>query len=498
MRRLPLIAVALLTALLATPLAQGQSVDPAVVDRIVSDTMTAWRTPGFAVAVVDGDKVILARGYGLEELGKSAPITADTLFEIASTTKAFTATAMAMLVDEKKLDWDDPVRKHLPWFHVADTNTDALITLRDLVSHRSGIGRHDELWDETDWPREELLRRILSMPPARPIRTGYIYNNLMFVAAGEAVGAAAKSTWEDFIRTRIFTPLGMTHSRITFAEWNAADHATGHRWDAANARAVVEPFTNYDAIAPAGTIKSSALDMAQWLRFQLAGGTIDGMRLVSTAALDETHMPQLVLRRDAESRETNPETNIASYAMGWNVSDYRGELLIAHAGALNGFRSQVALLPNRHAGVVVMTNVGRGLAGVTVRNSILDRLLGSATRDWSALFLAADKKSEEHDAAAKRDREAKRQTGTTPSHDLAAYAGTYESAGYGTVTVALEGDALVLHWSRTTMPLTHWHYDTFRAVDVQNDYDELVDFHADPAAGNVKSLTFFNQEMMRK
>lgn len=487
----------LLAALLTAFVTHAQSLEPAAVDRIVADTMAAWHTPGMAVAVVVDDKIILAKGYGIEELGKATPVGPDTLFEIASTTKAFTATAMAILVDEKKLDWDDPVRKHLPWFRVADPNTDALITLRDLVSHRSGIGRHDELWDLTDMSRDELLRRVISVPPARPIRTGYIYNNLMFVAAGEAVAAAAKTSWEDFIRTRFFAPLGMTHSRISFAEWNAADHASSHAWNSETQKISVRPFANYDVLAPAGTIKSSASDMARWLRFQLAGGVIDGKRLVSQAALDETHMPQLVLRRDAESRETSPETNVSSYAMGWNVMDYRGEMLITHAGALNGFRTQVALLPGRHAGVVTMTNIGRGLATLSVRNSILDRLLGGPTRDWNTLFLAADKKSDERDAKAKKDREAKRVPDTQPSHTLAAYIGKYESSGYGTATITLEGNALVLHWARQPMTLTHWHYDTFRFVDTENDYDELVTFRTDPADGRVTSLVMFGQEMGR-
>lgn len=487
----------LLAALLTAFVTHAQSLDPAAVDRIVADAMTAWHTPGMAVAVVIDDKVILAKGYGIEEMGGTKPVMPDTLFEIASTTKAFTATAMAMLVDEKKLDWDDPVRKHLPWFRVADPNTDALVTLRDLVSHRSGIGRHDELWDLTDMPRDELLRRVISAPPARPIRTGYLYNNLMFVAAGEAVAAAAKTSWEDFIRTRLFTPLGMSHSRISFAEWNAADHASSHQWNGETQQASVRAFMNYDALAPAGTIKSSARDMAQWLRFQLAGGVIDGKRLVSQAALDETHMPQLVLRRDAESRETSPETNVSSYAMGWNVMDYRGELLIAHAGALNGFRTQVALLPNRHAGVLAMTNIGRGLATASVRNAILDRLLGGATRDWNALFLAADKKSDQHDAAAKQTRAEKRVPSTKPSHDLAAYTGTYQSSGYGSATITLEGGALVLRWARHPMTLTHWHYDTFRFIDTENDYDELIEFRTDPTDGKVTSLLMFNQEMVR-
>jgi CubicO group peptidase (beta-lactamase class C family) len=487
----------LLAALFISLVTNAQSLQPATVDTIVADAMAAWHAPAMAVAVVIDDKVVLAKGYGIEEVGTKRPVTPDTLFEIASTTKAFTATAMAMLVDDKKLDWDDPVRKHLPWFRVADPNTDTLITLRDIVSHRSGIGRHDELWDLTDMSRDELLRRVISVPPARPIRTGYIYNNLMFVAAGEAVAAAAKTSWEDFIRTRIFAPLGMAHSRISYAEWTTADHASSHSWNGDTQQVAARTFANYDVLAPAGTIKSSARDMAQWLRFQLAGGVIDGKRLVSQAALDETHMPQLVIRRDAESRETSPETNVSSYAMGWNVMDYRGEMLIAHAGALNGFRTQVALLPGRHSGVVTMTNIGRGLATLSVRNAILDRLLGGPIRDWNALFLAADKKSDERDAKAKLEREAKRIPNTKPSHDLAAYAGKYESSGYGTATITLESGALVLHWARQPMTLSHWHYDTFRFLDTENDYDELIEFRTDATDGKITSLVMFGQEMKR-
>src|SRR5258708_6199325 len=318
----------------------------------------------------------------------------------------------------------------------------------------------------------------------------------MFGAGGERVAGSAKTSWEDFIRTRLFAPLGMTRSRISFAEWNAADHASSHQWNGETQQASVRKFMSYDALAPAGTIKSSAHDMAQWLRFQLAGGVIDGKRLISQAALDETHMPQLVLRRDAEARETSPETNVASYAMGWNVMDCRGELLIAHAGALNGFRTQVALLPNRHAGVAAMTNIGRGLATASVRNAVLDRLLGGATRDWNALFLAADKKSDEHDAVTKRTREEKRVRNTKPSHDLAAYAGTYQSSGYGSATITLDGGALVLRWARHPMTLTHWHYDTFRFVDTENDYDELIEFRTDTTDGTVTSLLMFGQEML--
>jgi CubicO group peptidase (beta-lactamase class C family) len=491
-RRLALAAAVCLAALAL----HAQTSDPGA-DRLVAQAMAAWHTPAMAVAIVQDDRVVFVKGYGVEEVGKTTPVTADTLFEIASTTKAFTTTALAMLVDEKKVSWDDPVSKYLPGFRLTDPCADALITVRDITSHRSGVGRHDELWDSTGWSRAELLARVTAMPPARPPRAAYQYNNLMFVAAGEVVASAAQMPWEDFIRTRIFAPLNMAHSRISFAEWSASDHATGHRYDRAHDAVVVQPFENYDAIAPAGTIKSSARDMAQWLRFQLASGAIDGKRLLSADALEETHTPQMALRRDAESRETAPETNLSSYGLGWTISDYRGELLVAHAGALNGFRTQVALLPNKHFGVVVLTNVGRGLAVQSLRNALLDRALGGPTRDWNALLLAADTKSAEREEAARQATEAKRQLNTQPSRALDAYAGTYASGGHGQVTVTLENGALVLHWARLTIPLAHWHYDTFHAFDQAQFFDELVTFRLD-VDGVVKWLTFYGDELVRQ
>lgn len=487
---------ALLLLLFAAPLL-AQSIDEKTVDRLATTAMTSWRAPALAVAVVLDDRVIVAKGYGVKELGKPERVTPETLFEIASTTKAFTSTAMAMLVSDKQLTWDEPVHDVLPWFHLADPCADAAVTLRDLVSHRTGLSRHDELWSNTTLTRDELLRNIGKVALTKPIRTTYQYNNIMFIAAGEAVAAASGMSWEDFIRRRIFAPLQMTHSRIAFAEWNASDHALGHRLDSKTDSVVLQPFHNYDVLAPAGTIKSCAVDMAQWLRFQLAGGVIDGKRLVAAEALDETRMPQIVIRRDAESRETSPETNVASYAMGWNVTDYRGEMLLAHAGALNAFRTQVALLPYRHFGVVVMTNIGRGQLPVALRNSIIDAFLGKTNRDWNALLLAAAKKADEKDAETKKAREAKRPKDTKPTRPLDAYAGTYSSPGYGTAVVSVANDALLLSWGTLKLPLTHYAYDAFSAVEESEDIDETVQFKLS-AEGEVKGFSFFGEEMTRK
>ncbi len=458
--------------------------------------MTTWRLPGMAVAIVQNDRVIYAKGFGVKEIGKNDPVTENTLFQIGSTTKAFTTTAMAMLVDEKKIDWDDPVRKHLDYFHLADPCTDSLVALRDIVSHRTGLSRHDELWDNSPWSRDEILHRIATLKPAKPIRTTYQYNNIMFMAAGDVVASASKMSWDDFVRTRIFQPLGMTHTRTAFGDWAASDHAIGHRY--AHATITLQPALDDSNLGPAGAIKSSAHDMAQWLRFQLADGAIDGKRLVSEDALNETKAPQMAFRIDKQARETNPFSHVQSYAMGWVVQDYRGELLIAHGGALNGFRTQVALLPDRHAGLVVMTNIGRGFSIIALRNSILDALLqATPARDWSTVYLGVEKRAEENEEKAKKERETKRVANTRPSHDLASYAGTYHNEAYGDATVTLENGALVLRWSRMAIPLAHYHFDTFSAISEADDVDEQVQFQLG-TDGSMKSMTVFGEEFVKK
>jgi CubicO group peptidase (beta-lactamase class C family) len=484
------IGFSLLTAAASAQLSE------AVIDKDARDTIAAWHLPGLAIAVVQNDRVIFIKGYGIKEVGKTEPITADTLFEIGSTTKAFTATAMAMLSDEKKLSWDDPVRNYVAGFHISDACTDSLITLRDIASHRSGVARHDELWDDSDFGRDELIRRIGMMKTWKPIRAGYQYNNLMFVTAGEAAASAAKMPWEQLIRTRIFAPLGMNESRIAFADWPSSDHATGHRWDAGSARAVIQPMRNYDALAPAGTIKSSAHDMAQWLRFQLAGGAIDGKRLLSLSALEETHEPQTIVPIGPSTRQFYPDMSFQTYALGWGASDYHGELLVSHGGALNGFRTNVALLPKLNLGIVILENVGRATALAALRNMIIDQFLGLPARDWNTDFLDAEKSDGAKADAKRAEREAKRLAAPRPSHELAAYAGTYHNAAFGDVKISGANNALVLHWERITLPLVHENYDTFSAIDTVEDIDEPVQFHLGPD-GAVTGFTLFGEEFVR-
>ncbi len=459
-----------------TPAALGQTADLALrAEHLALDAMQKWNLPGLAVAIVKDDKVVLAKGYGVKSAGGGA-VTADTLFQLGSNSKAFTSAAMAILVSEQKMGWDDPVRQHVVYFHLDDSCADSLVTLRDLVSHRTGLSRHDELWDNSGLSREEVIRAIGHVELTKPFRSAYQYNNIMFMTAGEAVAHASGMSWDDFVRTRIFVPIGMVHSTATTAAWLAAkDRATGHRFDPQATTNAVRPFVDYDNLGPAGNIASSAADMAQWLRFQL-----------NDARLAETKRPQMIIPADPD---TNPGTSIQTYGMGWNISDDAGTLLVAHGGALNGFRAQVALLPNEHEGIALMTNTGRGYGVIALRAALIDLLLGRDSRDWNQHYDGVEKK---HAEPRKHDW----RPDTHPSRELAAYAGTYVHPGYGRATVTAEEGALVLRWLRHTMPLVHEQYDTFNAVSEPEEIDEDVQF-ALGTDGEVKILTMFGQTFVR-
>jgi CubicO group peptidase (beta-lactamase class C family) len=455
-------AVVLLGLALASPSpAAGQPFDAAAVDAILHDAIKAWEVPGVAVVVVRDDEVVYLKGHGVKERGKADPVTPDTLFPLASCTKAFTTTAMAMLVDEGKMKWDDPVRKHVEFFRLADPLADGQVTLRDLVTHRTGLAGHDYLWYQAPWPLDESIRRVGRVKLDHPFRTTFDYQSITFAAAGRAVGTAAQTTWAEFVRRRLFEPLGMAHACCTTdgAE-KASDRASPHRRDARGQVHVI-PWYRMAEPNPAGSITASAADLAKWVRFQLGDGTFAGKRLVSAAGLAETHTPQTVIRLEGITKDLHPDTLQMSYGMGWVVQDYRGHLLVSHAGAIDGFRAHVTLVPRARLGIVLLNNLHQTRMNLAVSNSLVDLLLGLPRKDWNAHVAAQMRKLEEANEQRLRERNARRHHGTRPSRELSAYAGTYEEPAYGTLRVALERGVLVWRWGNFSGRLEHFHYDTF-------------------------------------
>lgn len=477
--------------------ALGQaSVDTRAVDRVVLSTMKAWQIPGVAIAIVKADRVVYVAGYGVKDLSTNAPVTIDTLFQLASTSKAFTSTAVAMLADEGRMSFDDPVRRHVEYFHLSDPCADQQVTMRDILSHRTGLSRHDELWDYSTLSREQVIRAMGEVTLTKPFRSQYQYQNIMFITAGEAVAHASGMSWDDFVRTHIFKPLGMTRTVTSDADWNANDHAQGYRYDWKKNRITPQRSEDTTTIGPGGAVKSTARDMGNWLRFQLADGVFAGSRIVSQEMLAETKTPHTPIRMENATRDANPESNVISYAMGWNVQDYRGELLVSHSGALNGFRAHVDLLPRRAAGFVILSNLGRGYALVSLRNALADMLTGKPPRDWNAYYLMVDRKADEKDEKRKDERNAKRKPDTHPSKAIAEYAGTYSNKAYGEVTISVVSGGLVLQWQKLTIPLTHFHYDVFTAASEYDEIDEQVAFELS-SDGDVESLTLFGETFRR-
>jgi CubicO group peptidase (beta-lactamase class C family) len=470
------LAAALLAAILCPPVASADApLDTAAVDKVVQDSLKTWKVPGAALAIVQNDRVVYLKGYGVRDLGdlgdrggqrRAQPVTADTVFGIASLTKAFTTTAMAMLVDDGKLKWDDPVRKHIEYFRLADPLADRDVTLRDLVCHRTGISGHDLLWLGAPWSQEETVRRLAFVKPHTSFRSTYEYNNIMFMAAGLAVASASRSPWHEFVRKRIFDPLGMKGAVFTRSEaLKAADRATPHRRGRDGTVRALPWYEDDKQIRASGSIKASARDLAQWVRFQLGDGSFRGERLLSERSLAETHTPQMVIRLSAAALATYPEATQMSYALGWIVQDYRGQSLITHTGGTQGFRSRIVLVPRARLGIVLLTNSDVGTSGASMHlaasNALLDLIFHLPARDWNAYYTGLVEKEMERRRARRAALESKRLKGTKPSREPAAYAGSYREAAYGTATIVVENDALVLSWSSFKVRLEHFHLNTF-------------------------------------
>ena len=405
--------------------------------------------------------MIYLRGHGFRSIEDDAKVTPNTLFPIASCTKSFTTTAMALLVEEGKMSWDDPPRKYVPYFHLSDPLVDREVTLRDLVTHRTGLRDHFLLWYRSPWTQEERIRRFGRLPLDKPFRTTFQYQSTMFTVAGLAVAKASGMSWADFVRKRLLDPLDMKATRFTTtAIAEISDRASPHRLDGERKPQRIElyPMTVPE---PAGSIQSNVRDLSKWLLFHLNNKIVDGKPLVSPRNLEATHTPQIVLRMDAIDRIMFPETNQMSYGMGWVIQDHFGHRLLQHAGAIDGFRCHFTLVPKARLGIVLLCNLNQTRMNIALSNSLLEMLLGLPHRDWNAIVAEAERKDDADAEKAERENRKHRQLDTQPSRELAGYIGGYEHPAYGTVRITLENGRLIWQWHRWRAALIHYHYDTF-------------------------------------
>ncbi|HEX6125961.1 MAG TPA: serine hydrolase [Pyrinomonadaceae bacterium] len=432
------------------------------IDAYANAVMSTHKGPGMAIAVVKDDKVAFAKGYGTRELGKNEPVDENTIFAIASNTKAFTTAGLAILVDEKKLAWDDKVSKYLPDFQMYDPWVTSELTVRDLVTHRVGLDTFsgDLLWYEATFSPEEVLTRVRYLKPVSSFRTRYGYQNLMFIAAGEVIEKVSGKPWCDFIRERILTPLGM--SRTTCSIKSLPDNAAWPHNESGGTLRVLHRGNVDGAMAAAG-LNSSVADLSKWVRLQLGRGKFEGKQIFSEQQWWQMHQPYLTQPISEAASKNNPTRHFSGVAMGWFVYDYHGRKIINHSGGLDGMLSYTVLIPEENVGFVVLSNNESPGFAVTM-SKIRDVFVNAPKRDWSA---EAVEQMNRNKAAAEEERkkvDAARAANTRPTLPLSGYVGTYSDKLYGDIAIAEDNGKLVMRFAPSpnfVADLEHWHYDTF-------------------------------------
>jgi CubicO group peptidase (beta-lactamase class C family) len=455
------------------------------IDSVIENALRSYKVPGLAVAVVVGDEVVLAKGYGFRDAEKKLPMTAETQMPIASITKQFTVAALGTLVRQGQLDWDRPVREYLPGFRLNNEYATANATTRDLVTHRIGLPRHDSVWYGSDLTRDQFFQRLQYFPFSRDLRVRFQYNNLMYMTSGYLAGQIAKTSWEELVKNALFTPLRMKRSNFTVAAMQAEpNHAEAYEL---NLKREVVQVTHepLDAMGPTGSINSSVDEMARYIRMMLAGGLFEGKQVLLEADVQSMMQPNMPSGRSLFS----DVFGFQSYGMGLFVQAYRGIEVASHGGNLRGASAMIVMVPSKRVGVIVQTNRSGSRLRDALPYEIIDRLLGLENAGLLVRYRQLEEKGYAAEDAAKSAGVSDRKLNTKPAHPLPDYAGDYEHAGYGTIRIDFEDGRLMLHYNRFSTPLDHWHYEVFQApADRQNELElTRVQFNAD-LSGDVASL----------
>ena len=442
----------------------ARAADPlAGLDAYAAKAVADWKVPGLAIAVVKDGRIVFAKGYGVRELGKPAPVDTQTLFAIGSTTKAMTSASLGMLVDEGKLRWDDKVTRILPGFQLADPYVTRELTVRDLLTHRAGLGNEDVLWYEADNSPEEVIRRIRFAEPAYSFRSSFIYQNIMYAVAGQIIAAESGIPWQQFVRTRIFAPIGMVNTVPLLDSARRRPNVASPHYRTGDTVRVISN-ASVDAVASAGAVWASVADMARWMRFVLDSAQVNGHRLLKPETYAEWLKPETMVTPEEfypTARLTKPHWT--TYAFGWFQEDYSGRMVDFHTGSIDGMVAIIGVIPDERLGVYVLANLDHAEVRHALMYRVFDAYLGNPPRDWStdllklygSLAAAAD--------SAHQRTIARRIPDTRPSLALAQYAGSYADSLVGTVVVSLEEGKLRLRTSSTRAgTLEHWEYDTFR------------------------------------
>ncbi len=459
----------------------------AEVETLITQTMKDWKVPGASVVILRGGEPVLVKGFGLRDVERKLPATSETLFRLASVSKSFTAAGVAALASQGKLDWNKPVAEYLPEFKLYTPALTAQVTAVDLLSHRTGLPRHDLSWYfNRDDKREEMIARLRYLEPNKPLREVFQYNNFMFLSAGYLTGRLLDTSWEDAMQRLLFKPLEMKSTTISLVAMEKnPDHAEPYQKDK---QEVVQKVAHYTAtnMAPAGMINSSAADMSRYLAMLMNGGQHRGKTVLAAADVQKMTTAQMVISGPPDPRY--PELGALAYGLGLSVTSYRGQRLVQHGGAIDGFRANLAFLPEAGIGVVVLSNLGDVGFVSALSYDLFDRYLGLAPRDWSARYLGDEKKAKAAQDEAEGRGYSTQKPGTQPSHALGDYTGHYQHPGYGLVKIGQANGQLNLEYGYLKVPLTHYHYDVYEFIYDPVPKDKLsLRFETDDS-GDIASL----------
>jgi len=452
-------------------------------DAYMLKTLEDWNAPGVGVAVIVGDQVVLAQGWGFRDYGRKLPFTARTTVPIASNTKLFTAVATGLLVAEGKLEWDEPVKKFVPSIEFYDDSLNATVTIRDMLAHRTGITRHDTIWYKSDFTRRELFERLRYLEPKEPVRQLFLYNNMMYAAAGYIDELLSGKTWEQLVQDRILDPLGMSRTVFTIDDMTAQDdHGVPWKERRDSFELYEIPYYSEAAgVGPAGSINSNLEDLSKWLIALLNGGKLGDRQVIPADVLEATLAPAIALPNTQLLTRGWGEVLNPVYGMGRWTASYRGHLIAFHGGDINGFHSQIAMLPGEKIGVVVLV-IGDHCAPLynIVSYQVLERMLGLSPTPWSERMLEIRLAGKEAGKEARGKAGADRVPDTTPAHSLEDYAGEYGHPAYGTLAIEIADGGLTFDFHKIRLPLSHFHFERFDTPDDEQDGKWSVNFVTGP------------------
>lgn len=461
----------LLLILAVCPVFAAEEFNEADFSEFVNRQLKTWNVPGCAVLIVKDGKVVLSKGFGYRDVENKKKVTPKTMFAIGSASKAFTAASIGMLADEKKLDLDEPVRNFFPFLRMYDKYAAEHLTLRDALCHRSGLPRHELAWLYSGLTRHEAVEKIRYLKPNKGFRESMEYNNWMFVLSGVVVEKISGKSWEEFVRTRIYNPLGMTYSNFSIDKMKqTGDYALPYTLNRGKLKnRVVKPseipreripYYRFTAMGPAGSINSNIVDLKNWILFHINKGEFNDGRLLKKATIKEMHAPQVVIEK-AFHKMLFPEMPVCDYGLGWFIQPYRGHYWVHHGGNIDGFSALVSFMPREKIGVVVLTNLNATPFTYTVSLNAYDRVLGFKPIDWSGRFI--DKQLKGLNKMVKMEAEKKEihKKGSGPSHPLKDYAGKFNHPAYGVVIVKKVKDGLKLKFKVWNGHMKHCCYDTF-------------------------------------